>query len=112
MKKRKFNSPSNATEHCWIYGKRGHFKDECLYIRCRSCKVLGHVITKCPTLPKKMREETKKTRRVTIKTTNATVRATRNTMLQSREETKKAIKPPQKEVADIQSHAILGGAGC
>lgn len=56
-KNRKINSPTTATESCWICGQWGHFKDECLSVRCRFCKMLGHVIAECSTLPEKLREE-------------------------------------------------------
>lgn len=45
-RKRKF-SPMRmlvpgSPEAYWVCGKKGHIKDECLFIRCRFYKVLGH----------------------------------------------------------------------
>lgn len=40
-----------SPEVCWICRKRGHFKDECPFIRCMFCKTLGHSIGECPLAP-------------------------------------------------------------
>lgn len=53
-RKRKFSPQHNKNDGCCVCGKKGHFKDECRYLRCRFCKMLGHVIAECPTLPKKL----------------------------------------------------------
>lgn len=34
-------------------GKTGHFKDECLFIQCRFCKLLSHRVAKCHVAPKR-----------------------------------------------------------
>lgn len=83
-KKRRFNSPINSNDCCWICEKRGRFKDKWPYMRCRFCKVLGHVIAECPTLHWKEEKEIKETRKVTTKTSRATARTTKNTLLQTR----------------------------
>lgn len=55
-KKRKFSPTNNTNEGCWICGKKGQFKNECPYMRCRFCKMLSHVIAECPTLSEKLRD--------------------------------------------------------
>lgn len=51
-RKRKFSSirwsAPESSEACWICIKSSHFKDECPFIGCRFCKVLGHRIGECP----------------------------------------------------------------
>lgn len=48
-KKKKFSlgtqrGDASLTEGCWICGKKGHYKDECPFVRFRFCKGLGHRI--------------------------------------------------------------------
>lgn len=35
----------------WVCRKKGHFKDECPFVRCRFCKVLGHRVGESPIAP-------------------------------------------------------------
>lgn len=52
-RKRKFLSQKpKKTCAC---GERGHNKEECLYVCCRYCKKLGHVIAECLAVPNHLR---------------------------------------------------------
>lgn len=46
--RRNIGSPKEA---CWNYGIMGHFKEDCLAIRCHYYKKLDHRIAECPMIP-------------------------------------------------------------
>lgn len=54
-KKKKFSpgrrQAPGSPEVCWNWGKKGNFKDECSFVRCKFCKSLGHRIGECTTTP-------------------------------------------------------------
>lgn len=104
-RKRKFSPLHNGNDGCWVWGKKGHFKDECPYLRCRFCKMLNHVITECPTLPTKLRVNLNETRRSMLRTNKATMGDERSLMVQPRPKVIKHTQPTQREVAVMQSHA-------
>lgn len=35
---------------CWSCDSEGHYKDECPFLRCRYCKILGHKVADCPAI--------------------------------------------------------------
>lgn len=47
-RKRKFSPQLSGNDGCWVCGKKGHFKDECPYLRCRFARCLDMSLRSAP----------------------------------------------------------------